>query len=809
MKHLLHILFILPLILSGGTTAAQVTDLAGYKIFVNPGHGGFDSNDRFIEATGFWESQGNLVKGLHLRKILTNMNATVFMSRVTNTTEDDLPLSSISALANAANVDFFLSIHSNGFDGKQNRPLMLFRGYDNQPVYPLSKDMALIMWQKVFENGNCWTHTGVYVKGDWTFYPDWGTQGLGVLRGLTMPGVLSEGSFHDYVPESWRLLNNDFLHHESWALARSFAEFRNAGPLNHGIIAGVVRDSLRSPSWYYKPGTKDEALPLNGADVTLMPGNRHYKVDNLNNGFFMFDSLTPGPYSLYISGVPNFMNDTLEVTVAANRSFLAESFLTFDTTMVPVLLSVTPPFTDSLKLTQEITFVFDLPMDTASVRNSLTISPALPLIYTWNEARNTLRIKPEVQFSPKTEYSLDLDATAQSRWNVATGIAHHYSFITFNRTKLTIEKSFPAHSRQNVSLFPQIRFIFDASINPLLVNSEIEIKDSNGTPLERMREEISVIDGRGHYRFELTNPLSLNGSYMITARSTLADQSGTLLGTRTDIPFTTRKLPYPTGTIVEPFEDIARFWDPETSGSTTGTDNPVTVFISSTTLKRSGNASGKLHYTFINPDGGVCRVFDTQKPSLGSDTTKHFGIWVYGDLSYNILEYWFYSYGTVNQIVVVDTINWAGWDFRSIPMNRIGGSGDRSFHSVVIKQTPIGVKTGIIYFDDATLYTPAAAVEPPPVITEYEMAVYPNPFTTEGKIEVRLPEESEVKVQVLNTSGRLLASIDKGVLDAGVHTLTWRPTPADPAGIYIFRMEITKPGNTRIKPVIKRGVLIK
>ena len=48
---------------------------------------------------------------------------------------------------------------------------------------------------------------------------------LGVLRPLTMPGTLSEGSFHDYIPESWRLKNDKYLKHESWAIARSFLQY--------------------------------------------------------------------------------------------------------------------------------------------------------------------------------------------------------------------------------------------------------------------------------------------------------------------------------------------------------------------------------------------------------------------------------------------------------------------------------------------------------------------------------------------------------------------------------------------------------
>ena len=52
------------ILLSGTCLNAQKTDLTGYRIFINPGHGGYDSDDRHMLATDFWESEGNLVKGL-------------------------------------------------------------------------------------------------------------------------------------------------------------------------------------------------------------------------------------------------------------------------------------------------------------------------------------------------------------------------------------------------------------------------------------------------------------------------------------------------------------------------------------------------------------------------------------------------------------------------------------------------------------------------------------------------------------------------------------------------------------------------
>jgi N-acetylmuramoyl-L-alanine amidase len=808
LKQIVPFLILLAICFTQPSLKAQVADLSGYKIFINPGHGGFDSNDRFIEATGFWESEGNLVKGLFLRTLLQNLNATVYMSRTTNTTADDLPLSAISELANAANADFFLSIHSNGFDGKANRPLMLFRGYDNQPVYPESKVMAEIMWQKIFENGNCWTSNTPYVKGDWTFYPDWGLQGLGVLRNLTMAGVLSEGSFHDYIPESWRLRNTDFLHHESWALARSFIGYRNVVPPGHGVIAGIIRDPLRSPSWYFKAGTKDAAIPLNGAKVMLSPGNKLYNVDNLNNGFFMFDSLAPGSYSLYVTGVPGFMNDTLDVTVSANKSTLAESFLSFDTTMVPGLTSVTPSFADSLLLNQEITFVFDIAMDRDSVQKYLLFEPAVGLVYSWNEAQTVLKVNPLIQFTQKTNYSITLLPAACSKWKVPTAIQYSFNFTTISRTRLKLESSFPTDGLTETTLFPQVTLVFDAPLNPVLLAANVMVEDDQGNLLARTNEEVTSSMGKGYYRFELSEPLANGRQYRVRLRPALADMAGITLGTDLDIHFTSRTRPYPTGTLIESYDDISRFWDPEASGSTIGTDNPLTTFTSSATIKKSGTAAGKLSYQFINPSGGVCRVFNTQKPIIGSDTASHFGVWVYGDLSFNSLEYWFYSSGSINQIVPVCNIDWAGWDFKSIPLYSIGGSGDRNFHSVVIRQSTEGAMMGVNFFDDAIIFSPTEGT-PEHDATEGTVVAFPNPLRGEGNIGFVLANKSEIRLQLFNTTGALMSTIAVGEFEAGKHSLSWNPPPTARAGIYILRMEVKEPGGRLIRIASGKCIILK
>jgi N-acetylmuramoyl-L-alanine amidase len=787
----------------------QLPDFTGYKIFINPGHGGHDSDDRHMLATDFWESDGNLTKGLFLRDILVNMKATVFMSRVTNTTNDDLPLSSISAMANTANADFFLAIHSNGFDGNQNQPLMLYRGYDNAPAFPQSKVMANILWQKLFEKGNCWTNSNVWVKGDWDFYPEWGLQGLGVLRGLSMPGVLSEGSFHDYIPESWRLRNSDFLHHESWAFARSFIEYKNVVPVAHGLIAGTVRDPLRSPSYYFKPGTRDEAIPLNGAAVTLKPGNKTYLVDNLNNGFFMFDSIPPGEYKLYFEGVSDFMNDSLQVTVTANRSVLADILLQYDTTLVPVLTGVSPSFTDSLIFNQEIVFTFDLSMNPDSVQKALTFLPSVQLSYLWEDKNTILKVKPLVQYLPKTDYAITLSTIACSKWNVKTASEYHYSFVTKNRTRLNLEKYFPVENQKKISLYPQIRLVFDAPLNSSGITSNIDFVNGLGQSLARKNEVNGNSGGKGFYYFELNDPLELNKIYRIKLKSDLSDVAGMKLGQDKEISFTTRTTAYPASTSVETFDDISRFWDPEASGSTTGTDNPLTTFTSSTTVKRGGTASGKLNYVFVNESGGVCRVFNNQKPLIGYDISKSFAIWVFGDLSFNALEYWFYSSGTVNQIVSVDTIDWAGWELKTIPISIIGGSGDRNYHSVVIRQTAEGGKSGTIWFDEAQLINATGIGDNHGFTDKAELVSYPNPFQEISTVSFSLKEKSFVRLEVYTLAGQRIDEIFAGELDPGPFIYRWTPASNIGNGLYFYRLEIKKAGMALPRVITGKCILIR
>ena len=319
------------------------------KIYINPGHGGYNSNDRNIvtinhsagDHDGFWESQANLTKGLYLRDMLQTAGATVYMSRTDNrsgyrddksisNTIGDRPLSTIAREA-SGKADFFLSIHSNAGGNTTtiavNYLLLMLTGtagssdWGSSFKYSEAVTAANAAWTRLADNPlTAWTSTTKRIMSYTTYTvisPSY----------LTIPGYLSEGEFHDYKPETHRLLNNDYCKLEAYRFLQAFCDYYSSSLTRPttGVICGDVRDAtskMTSTTLYQKAkeGTKDEYTPLNGAKVKLKDsaGNvmATYICDNEYNGFYAFWDLPPGTYTVQCAATGH-ASVTNTVTVSA------------------------------------------------------------------------------------------------------------------------------------------------------------------------------------------------------------------------------------------------------------------------------------------------------------------------------------------------------------------------------------------------------------------------------------------------------------------------------------------------------------
>ena len=306
------------------------------RVFINPGHGGHDSDDRHIptwvvgarDTLHYYESNSNLTKGLALEEILHNKGYETAISRRTNKTEDDLDLFEIVSLAANSGADIFFAIHSNatGTENCVNFPLGLYCGWDKRPAIEGSLQLSEAVMHYLYANELAvWTHNQ-RSHGDWSFY-DWGYQvGLGVLRFNKLPGMLSEGSFHDYLPERERLFNDNYCWLEAWNQSLGIDDyFGRRGKFKNGVIAGTVRwnDRQRTDDDQRLFG-EDKLKPVNGALLRLYTGRgvltRIFTLDILDNGVFVFTNLPKDKYKLELYYGNEELYQTIKVKTIQNET---------------------------------------------------------------------------------------------------------------------------------------------------------------------------------------------------------------------------------------------------------------------------------------------------------------------------------------------------------------------------------------------------------------------------------------------------------------------------------------------------------
>ena len=428
---------------------SQRADLSGLKFCIDPGHGGHNaSNDRHVvpdPGIDFWESESNFQKALLVESLLKAEGATVYLTRYTNDypTDDEPSLAARWQFANANNVDWFHSIHSNAAGGTNtgtNYTLMLVKekiapGGDpvygpgtGQPEKPEAWTMAGIDGPK---------YTAMLRTMYWTRYLDftfYGTYNLGVLRGLAMPGVLSEGSFHDFFPETRRLMNNSYRKMEAYALRDAFMQYYAVPSDPHGIIAGILTSNATG-------------APVNGVSVRLLPANTVYNGDSYNNGFYLFDGLAAGTYRVRFE-TPGFRLDSVDVTVAAGATVFIDRILRSavgSDTIPPAVVAHYPGDGQTgVAPNQVVNITFNKTIDPASVLPSAGnivlrengTEVARFAVHLVSNGKSGVSIWPYFPaspplFKPGTSYTVVVSGVKDAMGNVQSGVTT-FSFTTAN-----------------------------------------------------------------------------------------------------------------------------------------------------------------------------------------------------------------------------------------------------------------------------------------------------------------------------------------------------------------------------------------
>ena len=689
-------------------------------VYINPGHGGYDSDDRNMviypfhqgDSAGSWESKSNLRKGLALQEILQKKGYKTSISRVTNTTADDLALSTIVALCNQSGADVFYSIHSNatGTSAVNNFPMVFYRGYTGSPQVANADVLAADLEPYLYASqSTVWTHN-YQIWGDWSFRPEWGTQGYGVLRGNRAVANLSEGSFHDYIPEAYRLLGLQYCWMEGWNISLGADKyFDRLGNFSQGVVSGNVRDDRikrlqENPQPFIVYGD-DNLMPIHNATVRLLDDNgtevQRTMTDTLRNGIYTFKYVNPGTYTVEVSE-PSHFTQTATVTVNANGSTYQNFYLKRVRDTPPVVVDYSPVWHEgdaAVKCSHPITLAFNWDMDSVTTCSAFTLDPPVEGNFKWEDSYYRLVFTPKDAFDVNTLYTLTLKKTAEHGGGTPMEEDFTMQFYTQPRNHLSELAVFPYEGAPVHYTKPTVELRVDSMLDTYNLFQRLRVLDSEGNELAWNKRSIKYNkngDNYGYVRIPLVKDIEPGKEYHLILDADIADTAGIHLPAARDIVFqgVDAGADKPTMEVVEPFESADGYKAWIYVYSTNTQYLPVTA----SNERLFGSKSLQLDYDFH--DKRTVLMQCDHQPDITYYKGDTVGIHVWGDMSFHKL-YASFDNGNGSFInMPLATIDFHGWRYLTMPLNDLE-DGDYKFVGFQLyRENELMGNTGTIRFDN-------------------------------------------------------------------------------------------------------------
>ena len=660
------------------TAIASVNGNYMPHVYINPGHGGHESDDRNVvvypfaagDTSGFWESNASLKKGFALNNCLRAKGYTTSMSRVTNDANSDLALSTIVALCNSSGADIFYAIHSNatGVASRRNHILGLYRGYTGSPVVANSDVLASTLMERLQVNqAAVWT-SSYQIAGDFTFYPDWHNAGLGVLRGNNAVSMLSEGSFHDYIPETYRLLNDNYCWMEGWNFSLGADDYFGYSFFDKGAVAGNIRDNRmpRVLNDFIMFGD-DNREPVCNATVILLdmddtPLDTCY-TDDLYNGIYAFKMLAPGNYKIRVEQ-EHYFPQTKQVTIQANHS----SYCNFDLARVretpPEILNYSPVWNEGdapLKANTPVVFEFNWDMNTAVTENAFHIEPAVEGHFRWEDSNYRMVFEPNDAYDINTLYTVTLDTTAEHGGGMRLQEPFTLQFMTTYRKYLEVIDIFPHEGDPVHYKAATIELRTDSMLNNSYYYDKILLTDKDGNLLTYNRRNTKTgknTDPFGFIRIPVASTMVPGEEYTLTILSEMCDTAGihlpeTIVHKFTAVDAGEEK---PDATVIEDFEDASKFSVEDVSVNTD-------VALSASTDRLFGSKS--LQIKINDPLSLESGIYSTSFDDVIVNGDEELSLHVNGDMSNLYLRLHLRSTDESQDNVFIDfgKIDFHGWRY--------------------------------------------------------------------------------------------------------------------------------------------------
>lgn len=832
---------ILLLVVMSSLIQAQVTGLAGWNIFVDPGH----SVRQNMGINGYSEAEETLQTALNLRQLLLSKTDidTVWSSRYND--QVDVGLSERSTDANNRGADWYHSIHSNAGGATSNDVLLLWGElWNGQPDPPVGGEGMSDIMVDLLADVMRIPQSGWGSTGDCSFYSGWastpctqtGFQGpyLSVNRRTNMPSELSEQGHHTHELQNQLDMNDDYTRMLAYSMFWTILDnFEIARPYP-GILAGIITDL-------------ETGIRVNGATVEV--NGQSYTTDTyaslfnayssdpdeLHNGFYFFEDLPDSSYEVIVSA-EGYYSDTLSVEQ------MSPDFVTFLDVLLapstpPYIVESDPADGDSVFAAwRNPTITFSRSMDAVSVEAAFSIEPATAGTINFNNDLKRMTFLVEDTLAFLTDYTITLAGTAMDFYGHPLDGNHdgvggdawsiHFTTGSQDMSAPFVIDAHPNNGSNSVELDPIINMVWNEELDPASVSENLVVLERvSDQQQQAFTLEHHVMDSKSILVIYVTHDLLESEAYRIRLLPGFKDVFGNMRSAETTMNFTTTNFDYSIS-IIDNFETDATnyWWEPAGSGSTAGTLTDFTNrdFVTDLSVfTETESTSMILDYGWnMGATSWLIREYLGGGPGrdVHFSANKVMQAFVFGDGNGNKFRFCVddnISGGGAHEVSPWYTIDWYGWGLITWDMSVDGTGtwigdgrldGTLEFDSIQLTYTEGQPHIGTYYIDnlrvvDRNYLDIDAMTSQKPT----EMALlpnYPNPFNPWTNIPFTLANSGETRVTVYNLKGELVANLISGSLSAGYHTTRWNASNVS-SGVYLVNLESNGLNQSRKIMVLK------
>lgn len=825
-------------LLSSFAFSQPVTGLAGWDIYLDPGH----SRTENMGIYGYSEAEKNLRVGLNLYQLLIDSTDidTVWLCRTTDT--ESIGLTARQTEANNLGAQWYHSIHSDAGGSSENSTLLLWGQYSNgQEKTPRGgKAMSDIMVDKLTRGMRTYTVHGSI--GDCSFYGGSTCPYLAVNRNTAMASELSEAGFHTNARQNQLNMNAEWKRMEAWTFYWSILQYHGIEIPKVSILNGIIKD-------------RESGLPLNGATASASEWGISYTTDTweslfykytndpnlLRNGYYYFESLPADSFWL-LAEAPGYYADSAYITM--DSTFLTWKDFSLISQVPPTIISTSPEEGAAAHPAWEpISFNFSRIMDTLSVEENLSWSPEAHFTYRWSDSNRTLRLFPD-SIAYLTEYTVTISGNSTDLYGHpfdgnGDGEGGDDFILTFTTS---IEDLFPPEvvalipeaRQKEIELHPVISILFDDILLEDSINADrIYLENFNSGERVACLMEHSIFGEQSLISLYPDSPLAPGALHVRRVQAGLADIFGNVSTLNKSYTFTTGDFEWSIRNI-DNFEAgvTSNWWEPQMSGSTIGiiTDSTWRSAVSwPVNHNTNSNQAMQIRYGWDLTDASEWLL----REYLGGGAPRNVTF-----LPNRILHMmvWGDGSGTKIRFAVDDnvtsgtgghevspwfTIDWFGWK----PVQWILADGETGtwigdgtlngtlrIDSIQLTYGGEGAaQFGNIIIDDLCLLelVPVSVESPKAAIpAHFELSQnYPNPFNPLTTLSFALPQAATVTLDIFNLQGQKVAHLLHDQFNAGEHRVTFDGSKL-PSGVYLYRL-IAQDGADLLFQQNKKMILMK